>query len=97
MPTAPDSAASGAKYICTRPVQGIVVVGTDVVGGVVGTVMLVSVWAGAVAGVVLAAVGIAEKRFVGGTCYVALGWVAVAAAPADGSRVVCSRAGRSTS
>jgi hemolysin III len=52
-----------------------------VLGGVVGTVMLVSVWAGALAGVVLAAVGIAERRFVGGTCYVALGWVAVAAAP----------------
>ena len=52
-----------------------------VLGGVVGTVMLVSVWAGAVAGVVLAAVGIAERRYIGGACYVALGWVAVAAAP----------------
>jgi hemolysin III len=52
-----------------------------VLGGVVGTVMLISVWAGALAGVVLAAVGIAERRFVGATCYVALGWVAVAAAP----------------
>jgi hemolysin III len=52
-----------------------------VLGGVVGTVMLVSVWAGAIAGVVLAAVGIAERRYIGGTCYVALGWVAVAAAP----------------
>ena len=52
-----------------------------VLGGVVGTVMLVSVWAGAVVGVVLAAVGIAERRFIGASCYVALGWVAVAAAP----------------
>jgi hemolysin III len=52
-----------------------------VLGGVLGTVMLVSVWAGAMAGVVLAAVGIAEKRFVGAACYVTLGWVAVAAAP----------------
>lgn len=53
-----------------------------VLGGVLGTVMLVSVWAGALAGVVLAAVGIAERRFVGATCYVVLGWVAVAAMPA---------------
>jgi hemolysin III len=53
-----------------------------VLGGVVGTVMLVSVWAGAVTGVILAAVGIAERRYIGGACYVALGWVAVAAAPA---------------
>jgi hemolysin III len=52
-----------------------------VLGGVVGTVMLVSVWAGAVTGVILAAVGIAERRYIGGACYVALGWVAVAAAP----------------
>jgi hemolysin III len=52
-----------------------------VLGGVVGTMMLISVWAGAVVGVVLAAVGIAERRFIGGACYVALGWVAVAAAP----------------
>jgi hemolysin III len=51
-------------------------------GGVVGTVMLVSVWAGAVAGVVLAAVGIAERRYVGGACYLALGWVSVVATPA---------------
>jgi hemolysin III len=52
-----------------------------VLGGVVGTVMLVSVWAGAVVGIVLAAVGIAERRFIGGACYVTLGWVAVAASP----------------
>lgn len=52
-----------------------------VLGGVLGTVMLVSVWIGAVVGIVLAAVGIAERRFIGGTCYVALGWAAVAAAP----------------
>jgi hemolysin III len=43
--------------------------------------MLVSVWTGAVIGVVLAAVGIAERRFVGAACYIALGWVAVAASP----------------
>jgi hemolysin III len=52
-----------------------------VLGGLAGTLMLVSVWAGAITGVVLAAVGIAERRFVGGACYVALGWVAVAALP----------------
>jgi hemolysin III len=50
-------------------------------GGVVGTAMLVSVWIGAVAGIVLAAIGVAERRFVGGVCYVALGWAAVAAGP----------------
>ena len=33
-------------------------------GGVVGTAMLVSVWLGAIAGVVLAAIGIAERRLV---------------------------------
>jgi len=53
-----------------------------VLGGVLGTAMLVSVWAGAIAGVVLAAVGIAERRYIGGACYIALGWVAVAATPA---------------
>jgi hemolysin III len=52
-----------------------------VLGGVAGTLMLVSVWTGAIAGVVLAAVGIAERRFVGAACYIALGWVAVAASP----------------
>jgi hemolysin III len=52
-----------------------------VLGGLVGTLMLVSVWTGAVIGVVLAAVGIAERRFVGAACYIALGWVAVAASP----------------
>jgi len=52
-----------------------------VLGGVLGTAMLISVWAGAIAGVVLAAVGIAERRFIGAACYIALGWAAVAASP----------------
>ena len=51
-------------------------------GGVLGTLMLVSVWVGAIAGVVLAAVGISQRRLVGGLCYVALGWAVVAASPA---------------
>ena len=51
-------------------------------GGVVCTVMLVSVWAGAAAGIALAAIGIAEKRFIGGACYLALGWAVVVIAPA---------------
>lgn len=50
-------------------------------GGVVGTIMLVSVWLGAAAGIVLAAIGIAERRFIGALCYVGLGWAAVAAGP----------------
>lgn len=52
-----------------------------VLGGLAGTLMLVSVWAAAITGVVLAAVGIAERRFVGAICYIGLGWAAVAAAP----------------
>lgn len=51
-------------------------------GGVVGTVTLVSVWAGAIAGVVLAIVGIAERRYIGGACYLVLGWVSVLIMPA---------------
>jgi hemolysin III len=51
-------------------------------GGVAGTLMLVSVWAAAIAGVVLAVVGIAERRLVGALCYIGLGWAAVAIGPA---------------
>jgi hemolysin III len=61
-----------------------------VLGGVMGTAMLISVWAGAVTGVVLAAIGIAERRIVGGVCYVALGWVAVVASPALVQRLTLS-------
>ncbi|MGI8662605.1 MAG: PAQR family membrane homeostasis protein TrhA [Acidimicrobiales bacterium] len=52
------------------------------VGGAIGTVMLISVWAGAAIGVLLAAIGIAERRYIGGACYLVLGWVAVVASPA---------------
>jgi hemolysin III len=58
-----------------------------VLGGVLGTVMLVSVWVGAAVGVVLAATGVTAKRFVGKLCYIALGWVAVAAVPALARRL----------
>ena len=51
-------------------------------GGVLGTLMLVSVWIGAITGVVLAAAGIAERRLVGALRYVALGWAAVGVMPA---------------
>jgi hemolysin III len=51
-------------------------------GGALGTLMLVSVWIGAITGVVLAAAGIAERRLVGALCYVALGWAAVGVIPA---------------
>ena len=62
-------------------------------GGVVGTAMLVSVWLGAVTGIVLAIVGIAERRFIGALCYVALGWVAVAAGPALVDRLTTAQLG----
>jgi hemolysin III len=53
-----------------------------VLGGLAGTLMLVSVWAAAATGVFLAAVGVAERRLIGALCYIGLGWAAVAASPA---------------
>jgi hemolysin III len=53
-----------------------------VLGGLAGTLMLISVWAGAALGVTLAAIGMTTRRYVGGACYLVLGWVAVAASPA---------------
>ena len=50
-------------------------------GGLAGTLVLVSVWAAAIGGVVLAAVGIAERRLIGAICYIGLGWGVVATGP----------------
>lgn len=51
-------------------------------GGGLGGGILVAVWSGAVAGVVLALTGIAEKRVVGLVVYIGLGWAITLALPA---------------
>jgi hemolysin III len=56
-------------------------VGLLVLDGTVQTVVLVSVWAGAVAGVVMSLAWISAPRWLQAVCYVALGWVAVIALP----------------
>ena len=49
--------------------------------GTLQTVVLVSVWAGAVAGVTLSLAWITAPRWLDAACYLALGWVAVIALP----------------
>lgn len=56
-------------------------VGLLVLDGTVQTVVLVSVWVGAVAGVTLSLAWITAPRWPVAGCYVALGWVAVVALP----------------
>jgi len=51
-------------------------------GGRLGLGILIGVWAGAGAGMVLAAGGIAQKRAIGLMAYIVLGWVIVVAMPA---------------
>ena len=64
-----------------------------VLDGHVQTVVLVSVWAGAVGGVVLSLAWINAPRWLQAVCYLALGWVAVIALPqltsASASRRSC--------
>jgi len=50
-------------------------------GGNLGRGVLVAVWIAAVAGVVMALTGIAEKRVIGLVTYIALGWAMVLVAP----------------
>ena len=50
-------------------------------GGTMGTVLLIAVWMGAVAGVVLSLTAITERRVIGIALYIALGWVVVVALP----------------
>jgi len=52
-----------------------------VLEGTLQTVVLVSVWVGAAAGVTLSLVWITAPRWLDAACYVALGWVAVIALP----------------
>ena len=56
-------------------------VGLLVLQGTLATVVLAVVWGGAVAGIVLELVWTRAPRWLGGTVYLALGWVAVVAMP----------------
>jgi hemolysin III len=56
-------------------------VGLLVLKGTLATVVLAVVWGGAVAGIVLELVWTGAPRWLGGTVYLALGWVAVVAMP----------------
>jgi len=50
-------------------------------GGTLGRTILVAVWVGAAAGVVLALTGIAEKRVIGLVTYIGMGWFMTLALP----------------
>ena len=56
-------------------------VGLLVLKGTLATVVLAVVWGGAVAGIVFELVWTGAPRWLGGTVYLALGWVAVVAMP----------------
>jgi hemolysin III len=56
-------------------------VGLLVLKGTLATVVLVVVWGGAVAGIVLELAWTKAPRWLGGTVYLSLGWVAVVAMP----------------
>jgi hemolysin III len=56
-------------------------VGLLVLQGTLGAAVLAVVWAGAVAGTVLELAWTGAPRWLGGTVYLALGWVAVVATP----------------
>jgi hemolysin III len=58
-----------------------------VLDGTTQTVVLVSVWAGAAAGVTLSLAWITAPRWLQAACYLALGWVAVIALPQLAVRV----------
>jgi hemolysin III len=62
-------------------------VGLLVLDGTMKTVVLVSVWAGAAAGVAMSLAWINAPRTLQAACYVALGWVAVVALPQLADRV----------
>jgi hemolysin III len=61
-------------------------VGLLVLDGTVQAVVLVSVWAGALVGVILSLAWITAPRWLQAGCYVAVGWVAVIALPQLGER-----------
>jgi hemolysin III len=49
--------------------------------GPTGIGLLIGVWIAAATGLILALVGIAERPYVGFTCYLAMGWLALLGAP----------------
>lgn len=55
--------------------------------GRTGSWLLTLVWAGAITGVIMAATGIAERRYIGLISYISLGWVAGIALPALSQRL----------
>jgi hemolysin III len=56
-------------------------VGLLVLDGTIQTVVLVSVWVGATAGVIMSLAWITAPRWLQAVCYLALGWVSVVALP----------------
>jgi len=62
-------------------------VGLLVLQGTLATVVLAVVWGGAVAGIVVELAWTGAPKWLGGTVYLALGWVAVAAMPQLFSRL----------
>jgi hemolysin III len=62
-------------------------VGLLVLDGTLQTVVLVSAWAGALAGVILSLAWISAPRWLQAACYLALGWVALIALPQLAERV----------
>jgi hemolysin III len=62
-------------------------VGLLVLDGTIQTVVLVSVWVGAAAGVTLSLAWITAPRWLQALCYVALGWVSIVALPQLADRV----------
>jgi hemolysin III len=62
-------------------------VGLLVLDGATQVVVLISVWAGAAAGVALSLAWISAPRWLQAACYLALGWVAVIALPQLAERV----------
>jgi hemolysin III len=64
-------------------------VGLLVLQGTLATVVLAVVWSGAIAGIVLELAWMRAPRWLGGTVYLALGWVAVVAMPQLSSRFLC--------
>jgi hemolysin III len=62
-------------------------VGLLVLDGTLQAVVLISVWAGAAAGVILSLAWIDAPRWVQAACYLSLGWVAVIAFPQLADRI----------
>jgi hemolysin III len=52
-----------------------------VLKGTLATAILITVWAGAVGGIVLKLIWISAPKWLGALCYLAVGWVAIAAFP----------------